>query len=264
MRKPKAIQITLPEPCHEDWDEMTPVERGRFCSRCQKTVIDFTKWTDEALLNFFLKDKNKTCGRFTTFQLDRNITVPPEPPGMLYRIAIALGLTSIFTQIPYMANAQHRVSKHISATKKSQNANKKELSKPVSGIKGTIIAQDARYIAGAQISLYDDKGILINIVKSDVNGCYTIDDIPPCTYKITVHGPVTYPATSTTNNILVNINKYTELNVHLMWMEIEPHIITTGGAPITMTIADYIHQRRYWRRHPWKFVKRKLLKIKPL
>ena len=32
----------IPEPCHEDWADMTPAERGRHCAVCDKTVVDLT------------------------------------------------------------------------------------------------------------------------------------------------------------------------------------------------------------------------------
>lgn len=38
----KASEIQIPEPCDADWDAMTPVERGRFCSDCQKKVHDLS------------------------------------------------------------------------------------------------------------------------------------------------------------------------------------------------------------------------------
>lgn len=34
----KRLKMTIPEPCHADWEEMTPQEKGRFCGHCVKTV----------------------------------------------------------------------------------------------------------------------------------------------------------------------------------------------------------------------------------
>jgi len=30
----KKFQLQIREPCHEDWDKMTPVDKGRFCDSC--------------------------------------------------------------------------------------------------------------------------------------------------------------------------------------------------------------------------------------
>ncbi|MBN4072576.1 hypothetical protein JYT74_00920 [Crocinitomix catalasitica] len=35
-------KVSIPDPCHEDWDKMTPTEKGTFCGKCQIDVIDFT------------------------------------------------------------------------------------------------------------------------------------------------------------------------------------------------------------------------------
>ncbi|MBS1689697.1 MAG: hypothetical protein JSS96_13295, partial [Bacteroidetes bacterium] len=165
MRKPKTIQITLPKPCHEDWNNMTPVERGRFCTHCQKTVVDFTNWRDADLFNFFIKDGGNTCGRFTNLQLDRNLTAPVAQPGFIYRIAIALGLSSLLTQLPAAAFAQHTVHKHSIHPKKQL----KSLSKMTCSIKGHTTDQYEELIPAAQIEVYDDKAHLIASVKSDEN-----------------------------------------------------------------------------------------------
>ena len=72
----KKIHLSIPTPCHENWDGMTPQERGRFCGSCQKTVIDFSNLSDRQIAEFFKKPVTDTCGRFHTDQLHRDIEIP--------------------------------------------------------------------------------------------------------------------------------------------------------------------------------------------
>ena len=94
----KKIRIEIPEPCREKWDEMSPDAGGRFCGHCNKSVIDFSGWSDGQLLNFFARQTGPFCGRFRDGQLNRVISQPPQPHSRLYRIAVAMGLTLLFTQ----------------------------------------------------------------------------------------------------------------------------------------------------------------------
>ncbi len=72
MKKP--IAITLPKPCEESWDEMTPVNGGRHCAMCCKTVIDFTLMSDGEIIDIFRKAKdNPPCGHFRASQLNREL-----------------------------------------------------------------------------------------------------------------------------------------------------------------------------------------------
>jgi hypothetical protein len=71
MMKQK-IQITIPEPCNEGWQNMTPVEKGRFCASCQKTVLDFTYLSDNEIINLVAKN-DTLCGRINVSQLNRNL-----------------------------------------------------------------------------------------------------------------------------------------------------------------------------------------------
>lgn len=73
MKHPKLI-INIPEPCHEDWNKMTPTQKGKFCNVCTKEVIDFTSESDEAIVNHYQKNTN-VCGRFYESQLDRELIV---------------------------------------------------------------------------------------------------------------------------------------------------------------------------------------------
>jgi hypothetical protein len=73
MLKKKTLTISIPQPCHEDWNSMTETERGKFCSACKKEVLDFTKLTDTELLTLIRINKYQLCGKFSESQLNRKI-----------------------------------------------------------------------------------------------------------------------------------------------------------------------------------------------
>lgn len=62
------LPVVIPEPCHEQWDNMQARDNGRHCFACQKTVVDFTGWEADAILSY-LQTNKQTCGRFTADQL---------------------------------------------------------------------------------------------------------------------------------------------------------------------------------------------------
>ncbi len=65
----KQFALTVPTPCHENWNNFTPTQKGKFCGACQKEVIDFTTWTDDEIKQYFKHSKQTTCGRFKQHQL---------------------------------------------------------------------------------------------------------------------------------------------------------------------------------------------------
>ena len=66
------FKITIPEPCHEDWNVMTPTDQGRFCQTCSKEVIDFTTRSNEEVIKHLLKTPSG-CARFLPQQLNTSI-----------------------------------------------------------------------------------------------------------------------------------------------------------------------------------------------
>jgi azurin len=75
----KKITLSIPEPCHENWNNMTPSQQGRFCGSCQKEVIDFTAMTDDELFRFFAsKTTQNVCGRTLPDQLNTPLAKPAE------------------------------------------------------------------------------------------------------------------------------------------------------------------------------------------
>jgi hypothetical protein len=74
----QKIQLSIPTPCHEDWQQMTPSEQGRFCGACQKTVVDFTNMSDNQIIAYFKEPRASVCGRLHPDQINRDITQPKK------------------------------------------------------------------------------------------------------------------------------------------------------------------------------------------
>jgi hypothetical protein len=94
----KTFSLTVASPCHENWDRMTPEQKGRFCAACKQTIVDFSSLSDQELAAFFSRKKGNLCGRFRADQLQREITVPPKTvPWMrpLFPLAVS-ALTILF------------------------------------------------------------------------------------------------------------------------------------------------------------------------
>jgi hypothetical protein len=70
---PTGLQLNIADPCHENWNDMTPQQQGRFCGSCQKVVVDFSVMTDKEILNYFSTATQRVCGRFANDQLNKEL-----------------------------------------------------------------------------------------------------------------------------------------------------------------------------------------------
>jgi len=97
--KPNKIALKIPEPCYENWNEMTTEEQGKFCAVCSKTVIDFSLMKDDELQNYFHENSDKKiCGRFRNDQIDQNpfyIPINEFKKPMSFQRAFVLVLISV-------------------------------------------------------------------------------------------------------------------------------------------------------------------------
>jgi len=65
----RIVEISIPKPCHQQWQTFTQTSNGGFCASCQKDVIDFSRWSDERLKAYLTTDRSNVCGRFREDQL---------------------------------------------------------------------------------------------------------------------------------------------------------------------------------------------------
>lgn len=94
------MNLHIKKPCSENWEAMTPTEQGRFCTSCQKEVIDFTTFS-LAEIKLFLEQnpKEDLCGNFYEDQIqafNARYQVLPNPSRMRQWAAAAI-LTAVTT-----------------------------------------------------------------------------------------------------------------------------------------------------------------------
>src|SRR5579872_7396132 len=77
MKKP-AISLSIPKPCAENWDTMTQNKKGRHCASCDKTVIDFSLFSEKELVEFFKNLPANICGHIPAYRLNTILATPPK------------------------------------------------------------------------------------------------------------------------------------------------------------------------------------------
>lgn len=202
------MKISIPHPCHENWQEMTPNERGRFCANCQKTVVDFTNWSDKAIFDFFTLHKNKTCGRFNRTQIDRIISIQTPKNRSVYRIVIALTAISLFAQPP-IVHAQQIATHQTQTNKKHESGQHSHAS-----LHGTITGKHNGPVANVAISLRDYRLKEIAYTITDSAGRYAISNLKPDTYIIVIT-PQDTVYTNQSDNVIIKDNEPVTLNTEL-------------------------------------------------
>ena len=82
----QRLQIAIPNPCQENWDQMEGTDRERFCQACQSSVLDFSSLTRTAAIRLLESAKGPVCGRIVHDERG-NIAFRPEASrGHLARI----------------------------------------------------------------------------------------------------------------------------------------------------------------------------------
>jgi hypothetical protein len=100
------ITLAIPQPCTENWDKMTATEQGRHCTNCNKTVIDFSNYTDKELADFFKKAQGKVCGRVNNYQVNRSILLTEQPNRSIFHKLLYGTALASWIGIASTANAQ--------------------------------------------------------------------------------------------------------------------------------------------------------------
>jgi hypothetical protein len=81
--------------CSQSWENMMPTACGRFCSACQKEIIDFRQMEMPEIINIHQKTTGRVCGIYKLGQVDIMKRISPKPISMKRWRAWYLGLLGI-------------------------------------------------------------------------------------------------------------------------------------------------------------------------
>jgi hypothetical protein len=181
-------KISIPEPCPESWENMHQTQKGKFCDLCSKEVIDFTKWTDTEIINYFENKQattNKTCGRLSEQQIERinqilhNHTNQQPNLWRIFAWAFSASALSSIVAIQNINAAEKPINQELIenfANKNEDNTNaeinEKDSLKQSWVISGTVkAASDSTPLPGVTVMI---KGTNIGTV-TDIEGGYKLD-----------------------------------------------------------------------------------------
>jgi hypothetical protein len=154
----KNIQLQVPEPCHENWNNMTSTQQGRFCMSCQKEVIDFSVMTDKEILAHISTASKSICGRAGNDQINRDLIMPAEPRKIWWKYW--MGIAASLVMLSSRSDAQTKKNKPPTicapaVIRMGTIANVQTEGKARIEIRGKIIDDNGNPVAYASISLKD-------------------------------------------------------------------------------------------------------------
>jgi hypothetical protein len=168
--KMRINEVTIAEPCLQNWDEMEKGAGFNFCTACSKNVIDFSGYTNAEIISVLANSGSSVCGRLSQTQLNQlnyHLAIVPTTNRnwMKYLGVLAIGM-SIFV----MDARAENLKTPISITKSIHH--KTDDKKPVlpKKIYGYVIGADSKPAAGIRLVIVDTRFFAL----TDKNGRYEI------------------------------------------------------------------------------------------
>jgi hypothetical protein len=178
----KQLKLSIPTPCHEDWNTMTATQSGKFCASCQKTVIDFSLMSDAEIIHYFSDFKGETCGRLTEKQLN-SVIAEPLVLKPNYRWAYALSALLLPT-VAASQTVKNSVPTEIRDPLVFEAKNDENVSTIEIKLKGVIIDIHGQPLVGASIHLKGTKLGAIAGIEGNFHLEFSSKQIDNTTFEI--------------------------------------------------------------------------------
>lgn len=169
----KKYQISIPDPCQEDWNAMQPTGLGRHCTSCERNIQDYSQMSDNQLIKLLMTE-SMHCGNFAATQLDRDLVMDRRNllPTINIR-AVAMGFGLLMTTTSFAAQSAGHSSSFdlIEMVKGSTNFQYLDQETDADEFCHFIVMDsESNYVSGAKLELIDAKGHVVDAITTDENG----------------------------------------------------------------------------------------------
>jgi hypothetical protein len=251
MQSIEKINLTNLKKCNQVWEDMTPSEKGRICSKCQNTIIDFRNQTDREVAETHAFATGKVCGLYKKEQIQ------PKTAHQKRRNfkSIYIGLIGIFSSISLIGQAKGNLIKveQIEPDYENQPSTTQKIESHQSPIIDSIIVsglltdESGAALIFATIHIKDTE---IG-TSSDINGFYNlniskaINDFNKITLVVSYVGYLKQEIIITKKDLL---KKKNTLNITLLEDE--------------RVSVFYVVEKQPWYKRAWGRIKRVFTKKK--
>lgn len=161
--KKERVTYRISEPCHENWERMTPNEKGRFCDSCAKPVVDFTNMSNRQIHRTMEESRESVCGRMTISQVNREMNFNQVTQPSFSLRALVLG-TALSTFSAVQSCAQTGKVEPTEQTVKGEVVEEPILMGDIEPVKYEKVSGKVTdylqksLIAGTSVTIYDEGG----------------------------------------------------------------------------------------------------------
>lgn len=162
----KKFKIEIPNPCHEDWNTMTPEAKGRFCGSCEQIVIDFTGMIPREIATTLSSQKN-ICGRVTAPQLEQTYFLPNKAYHFFPLRSIAAGFLLMLSPL---AACTQVTTTSVELIEPKIMGEVSMVGKPLAIVKARVIDENRNPLANMTVNIINLERVIIATMTSDKDG----------------------------------------------------------------------------------------------
>ena len=180
--------LTVPAPCHADWDAMKGNDQVRFCEHCDLSVHNLSQMTPPQALRLVSQSNGRLCVRFEQ-----------DPRGRIVRTPVKQKLHHISRRASRIAagafTATLSLTSAVAQSCPTANGNVPRVSQPAarwglgSSVVGSVIDASGAAITSAGIALINGTTNLALYTSSDSSGQFRIDSLEAGMYQLRIEAP---------------------------------------------------------------------------